>query len=476
MNTGTAHTAEPAAANDSTAPGLPSAMPVDGAVDVHNLLSPDFEHLPETGMECINTGVAKPVPDEKAGGHNEEEVQRLAEAFRIFNQASEELSSAYSALQTQVEQLTGELAEANGKLRRQYEEKAHLTEKLTTLLNELPAAVVLLDRNGLVDQANPAATQLFGTQMLGSDWQKHAARLQATEAAHEMQCEAIGEQSDPLGALRRLSVNEVELASGEGRLVLLHDVTQAHELKAQAARNERLAAMGELAAGLAHQLRTPLAAALLYVGNLQNVAQVEDAERQRIAGRAVDRLKHLEQLIRDTLLFARGETLGRVPVNVQAMLKEVAGTIEPLAQQHRVQFEVEIPAQPDIQLVGDEKALAGAIANLLENALQAASAAALANAPQVAQVRLSAQCAEGLWRIKVCDSGRGIDPALQEKLFQPFFTTRSEGTGLGLAIARGVARAHGGDISVSSRQGEGSCFELRLPYIAPNVTSQEHAS
>jgi len=104
-------------------------------------------------------------------------------------------------------------------------------------------------------------------------------------------------------------VNQAQLASGDGRLVLMHDITQAHALKTQAARNERLAAMGELAAGLAHQLRTPLAAALLYVGNLTHAAAMPDEDRQRIAVRAVERLKALERLIRDTLLFARGESL-----------------------------------------------------------------------------------------------------------------------------------------------------------------------
>lgn len=378
----------------------------------------------------------------------EEEAARLAEAFRIFNQASQELSDAYSALQGQVEQLTAELAEANGELRRQYEEKARLTDRLTTLLNELPAGVVVLDHDGRVIQSNPAARALLGGEAEGSGWPEVSARLVPTEAEDEFTL-AVHEQS------HRLSINRARLASGE--LVLMHDVTQAHQLKTKAARNERLAAMGELAAALAHQLRTPLAAALLYVGNLAQDNALPEADRQRIAARAVERLKALERLIRDTLLFARGESLGRERIEMSSLLDEVAGTIEALARARGVRFTY-LPAAAGAALVGDRKALAGAITNLLENGLQACEAGG--------EVRLQAQCDGQSWRVSVADTGRGIEAHLQERLFEPFFTTRSEGTGLGLAIARGVARAHGGEIELASSPGAGTCFRLTLPFAA----------
>ncbi len=411
--------------------------------------------LPSAAMSVQSSATAAPLPPLPGGAPlREEEVARLAEAFRIFNQASEELAEAYSALQGQVQQLTAELAEANGELRRQYEEKARLTEQLTTLLNELPAGVVVVDRDGTVIRANPAARQLLG-EAEGATWNELATRLVPTEAADECTLEA---DANP----RRLAVNQAQLASGDGRLVLMHDITQAHALKTQAARNERLAAMGELAAGLAHQLRTPLAAALLYVGNLTHAAAMPDEDRQRIAVRAVERLKALERLIRDTLLFARGESLGRERIEVGALLEEVAATIEALARVRGVRF-CYLPPRAGAALVGDRKALAGAITNLLENGLQAVDAGG--------EVRLAADCDGQAWHILVTDSGRGIDPKLQERLFEPFFTTRSDGTGLGLAIARGVARAHGGDVAVSSAPGAGTCFRLTLPFATQETTA-----
>ena len=266
---------------------------------------------------------------------------RLAEAFRIFNQASEELTAAYGALERQVESLTAELAAANA---------------------------------------------------------------------------------------------------------------EAERLREEAERNRRLAAMGEMAAQLAHQLRTPLAAALLYAGNLE-LPELADATRIAIAGKTVDRLKHLEHLIQDMLLFARGEVLGRETFAVSDLLADLGVTFEPLARKHGVQLDVRPPA--DCSVTGNRKALAGALTNLLENAMQAVATGG--------KVTMAAEQRAGQVALSVRDNGQGMTPDVVARLFEPFYTTRSDGTGLGLAIARGVARAHGGNIEVHSEPGVGTEFVITLP-------------
>lgn len=375
------------------------------------------------------------------------EAERLAEAFKLFNEVSAELSGAYSTLQAQVARLTEELAVANGELRRQYQEKAALTERLTLLLDALPAGVVVLDRDGRIEISNPAAADIFGEPLNGRDWaQLAAARLHPTEAEDEWQ---LGE-GEPA---RRVSLSASELDSAGGRIMLLGDITVAHRLKAQAERNERLAAMGEMAASLAHQLRTPLAAALLFAGNLQR-ADLPDAERIKCAGKTVERLKALERLIQDTLLFARGEVLGRERIEAGVLAAEAARNIEPLAREKGVEF-VSATLACTARLTGNRKALAGALTNLLENALEACEAGG--------RIELAVAADSAGVRFCVRDNGRGIDSAARARLFQPFFTTRAEGTGLGLAIARGVARAHGGSIELSSAPGQGAEFVFALP-------------
>jgi two-component system sensor histidine kinase FlrB len=348
---------------------------------------------------------------------------RLAEAFQIFNQVSEELTGAYARLEGQV---------------------AALTERMTLLQDALPAGVVVLDANGCVAEANAAAGRLLGRAPEGTAWADVERQWVATETPGEHVLDD-----------RRLAVTVTPLDSAGGRIVLLHDVTETHRLRAQAERHERLAAMGEMAAQLAHQLRTPLAAALLYAGNLENPDLAAES-RVSIAQKTVGRLKHLERLIQDMLLFARGEVLGRESFPVAELFTELAHTCEPLARARGAELHIEAE-DADTQLTGNRKALAGALTNLLENALQAVEAGG--------RVTLAARRQGEQMLLAVRDNGRGMPADVVARLFEPFFTTRSDGTGLGLAIARGVARAHGGAIDVRSAPGAGTEFTITLPLI-----------
>ena len=390
-----------------------------------------------------------PAPEMKA--------QELQRAFDVFNQVSLELTQAYETLQARVETLTAELAIANGELRRQYQEKEALSERLSLLLNALPAGVVALDSAAMVSEVNPVALQMFGAEIVSSNWSTVVqSRLMATDAPDEWQLEG-----------QRVAIAESPLDSAGGRLLLIHDITAAHELKANLERNQRLAAMGEMAASLAHQLRTPLATALLYSANLAQ-PELSDAARTRFAGKAAEQLKRLERLIQDVLLFARGESIGRDVIPAETLIADAAQTMEPLCRQKGVGFSVS-GALGDSIVTGSRKALGGALLNLLENALQACELCNESSGEQVAVVRLSAEIADRQLQIRVRDTGEGIPQETQERIFEPFFTTRGQGTGLGLAIALGVVRAHGGRIDVSSKPGEGAEFVISLPVGVPNT-------
>jgi two-component system sensor histidine kinase FlrB len=380
-----------------------------------------------------------PAPEIKA--------QELQRAFDVFNQVSLELTQAYEALQRRVESLTAELAVANGELRRQYQEKDALSERLSLLLQALPAGVVVLDSQSTVGEANPAALRMFGEAVIGCDWGVTAREvLQATDAPEEW-----------LLGKKRLSIAESPLDSAGGRILVIHDITAAHELKANLERNQRLAAMGEMAASLAHQLRTPLATALLYSANLAQ-PELSETARARFAGKATEQLKRLERLIQDVLLFTRGESIGRETIPAVSLVGEVVQTVEPLCREKGVEFGVNSDVGDTI-VMGSRKALSGALLNLLENALQACES--MEEGRRV--MRLAVEKNDRWLQISVRDSGPGIASETQARIFEPFFTTRGQGTGLGLAIALGVVRAHGGTIEVNSRPGEGAEFVMRLP-------------
>lgn len=389
-----------------------------------------------------------PIPDSEA------KTAELQRAFAMFNQVSAELTHAYEALQARVASLTEELAIANGELRRQYEEKEALSERLSSLLDALPAGVVLLDSAAGVVAANPAAMSMFGGDMVGRHWGDVVrASLEPTLTVGEW---LLGEA--------RVSIAESLLASAGGKILLIHDVTAAHRMKTELERNQRLAAMGEMAASLAHQLRTPLAAALLHTSNLGQPG-VPDALRARFSEKASGQLRRLERLIQDVLLFARGESIGRDVMAASDLLAEAAQTMEPLMREHGLAFAVK-DACEGAQIVGSRKALFGALINLLENAMQAT--------PAGGKICLTGNRRGDLLALAVRDSGPGIALETQVRIFEPFFTTKGQGTGLGLAIALGVARAHGGTIELFSEPGAGAEFVMTLPVGSAESEMEEH--
>ncbi len=385
---------------------------------------------------------------------SDNKTAELQRAFAMFNQVSAELTQAYEALQARVASLTEELAVANGELRRQFQEKEALSERLSSLLDALPAGVVLLDAAASVVAVNPAALSFFGPRIVGRHWGDVARDyLEPTLTVGEWLCGG-----------GRVSIAESALPSAGGKILLVHDVTAAHQMKSELERNQRLAAMGEMAASLAHQLRTPLAAALLYTSNLGQPGMADEA-RARFSDKATGQLRRLERLIQDVLLFARGESIGRDVIDAGDLLGEAAQTVEPLMREHGLEFAVLDHCEQAV-IVGSRKALFGALVNLLENAMQAT--------PAGGKICLTGNRRGDLLAIGVRDSGPGISRQTQVRIFEPFFTTKGQGTGLGLAIALGVARAHGGTIEVVSEPGQGAEFVMTLPVASAERERDEN--
>jgi len=384
--------------------------------------------------------------------HNQVDPKELEQAFSLFNEASAQLTGAYQELQQQVERLTGELAVANVELRRQLLEKEALSQRLSHLLSAMPAGVVVLDQQGTIIELNPAAQELLGESLMGRSWVEIAARaLGQTVVPHEWDLAPVS------GAVpRRVSISSSPLDAAGGQVLLIHDMTEAYKMQRELQRHQRLSAMGEMAAGLAHQLRTPLATALLYASHLKKLDLPEN-ERIRFADKVLARLRHLEHLIQDMLSFVKGEGGGQDVVRMSSVLVDLQQVMEPQMIERGLNFSIQDDSR-GAAVLGSRKALTGALLNLLENAMQACQ--------EGGHVSLRGEVVDdGQVSIAVVDNGKGIEVATQERLFEPFFTTRTDGTGLGLAIVRGVAEAHRGSVQVKSAPGCGSEFILRLPKL-----------
>ncbi len=248
----------------------------------------------------------------------------------------------------------------------------------------------------------------------------------------------------------KLAGTYLELQAQVARLT-----SELADANGELARRERLSALGEMAAQVAHQLRTPLATAVLYAGHLSR-PQISDADRIRFAEKTLSRLRYLERLIQDMLLFVKGARISSEAFPIGPLLDELSQILDPQATAKGVAFTLAC-GEPDGALKGDRQAIAGALINLLENALQACTAGGKVSLTLGGQGSPFAS-------FRVVDTGGGIPKAAQARLFEPFFTTRGEGSGLGLAIVRQVAEAHSGWVEWEERKGGGSCFTLFLPY------------
>lgn len=384
---------------------------------------------------------------------NTHAADRLETAFSLFNQASVELIDSYAKLQKDVASLSAQLELANLALVRQTSERVGLAERLALLLDALPAGVVECASDGRILSLNPAASEMLGNGWPGRLWDELMTTLSPADVAHGWWL------TDPLGVVRQIQVETRELPMG-GRIVLLHDNTRTQLLLRQLAAQERLAAMGQMMAGLAHQLRTPLSAAMLYAANLSEPGLPASA-RQRFAERTLERLRQLEGQIQDTLSYVRGDIMppGRVPLS--RLLDSVHHAVAGLAAARQVGFDIELQAAPDL-IMADEQTLASALICLVENAM--------AFSPAGSVVTLAVDLTEAGLSLCVIDCGAGVPPEMAERIFEPFVTTRTDGTGLGLALARQIVTQHGGTLHLDAGYADGAKFVITLPLI-PQTTN-----
>lgn len=317
-------------------------------------------------------------------------------------------------------------------------------ELLSEIFDEVPSGLILLDGTGRVARSNRAAVALLGESLDGRPWLEIIQRVFCLrpDDGHEVS----------LRNGRRVQISTQPLKQQEGQLLQITNLTETRRLQDQLSHMERLSALGKMAASLAHQIRTPLAAAMLYGANLANRTLSNEA-RGSFQKKLMDRLRDLETQVSDVLLFARnGEQQVVSAIELTELITSIERGAEAMLQQVGASLRIEMDSPP-IPLLANSSALASAINNLLANALQAGAT----------QLLISAHRTGDDVQVRVVDNGRGMSRELLARIFEPFYTTRSNGTGLGLAVVQSVVQAHQGKIEVASVEGEGSCFTLRLP-------------
>lgn len=379
-------------------------------------------------------------------------TRQLEQAFDIFNRMSDQLGSSYRELESRVATLTEELTAARSLRLKELAEKERLANRLSALLEVLPVGVVILDSDEKVREANPGATGLLGNPLIGVLWADVLAResVNLPDEAQEVE----------LQNGKRIILSERVLDAQGNQVILLTDVTDRHALQEWVNREKRLSALGEMVARLAHQIRTPLSSALLYMSHF-STSKLDDVQRSRVVNKISDRLKHMERLVNSMLNFVRGGSAGSDLIPLSALLDELKLIVAPqvLSKGGDVRFDFPIP---NITIKGNKEALLAALVNITENAI---------NIVDVPFIDITARNTEQWTEIYIRDNGPGIDPSVIDRIFDPFFTTRAEGTGLGLAVVAMTAKAHGGDVQVFNHDQGGAEFRLRLSRSGADKTN-----
>lgn len=235
-------------------------------------------------------------------------------------------------------------------------------------------------------------------------------------------------------------------------LVLHRAARRAQEAEAELRRRQALAAVGEMAAVLAHEIRTPL-------GSIKGNAQLigERAPEDDRARSIVDEAGRLERLVNGLLDYARPAPPHRVPTDPDALMERAAQLVAPQAASAAVDL-VTDPARSGASIEVDPDQLLQVLVNLLQNAIEASSSGA-PGGPVVVRARQSGS----EFRFTVLDSGVGLAPGSDAQIFRPFFTTKQRGTGLGLTISRRIVEEHGGKLELTPRKEGGLAATVELP-------------
>ncbi|ABD81452.1 sensor histidine kinase [Saccharophagus degradans] len=376
-------------------------------------------------------------------------LERLEAAFQFFNDTSSQLAQSYELLEKRVSSLTQELDEVSEAKQRAHKNEEKLAGRMQALLDFMPGGVIVLDHQGYIVESNPAARALLDDKLDGELWRHVISKCFAPRNDDGL------EVSTKTG--KRISIATSSM-DNHGQIILLTDQTETRELQRNLSRHERLSSMGKMVSALAHQIRTPLSAAILYAGHLTN-GSIAQAKKDTFAKKLLGRLQHMERTVRDMMLFVKSE----LPLNDVISLADLEVGLREASEVPILTSAAKITwrnTHPSTQIRCHREALISAIMNLINNAIQAS------DKPITILVNLSGS-PENLEPKRVCinvvDNGPGLDKSVLDSAMELFVTTKAHGTGLGLAVVQSVARAHGGTFSIMSPPECGTKATLILP-------------
>ncbi len=390
---------------------------------------------------------------------------------REVAQLRAQLRDARAVLGGELETFRAELESANQELRQANEQLERSRDRYIELYDYAPVAYLTLDRSGLITELNfPAATllgavrgQVVGRPLIGFVARESRAvllehvrrcRSEAGVIVSELLLRRKGSPALPI----ELSSRGADAASTATRFhTIMLDLTERRRIAEVLRRSERLAGLGTLTAGIAHEIKNPLHTILLTAQLLRrNAGAALVPDQVHAIEDIVQEVHRCDRIIRNMLLFARDEPTEKWPADANVLVRRV----KTMASTCELKCELTIQLAPEALWVrANPTELERVLLNLITNAAHAAGSGG--------KIELATRGRDGEAYITVSDNGAGIPPEHLPHVFEPFFTTRrgQGGTGLGLSMVHGIVTEHAGTIHVESNPGHGTRFVIRIPLI-----------
>ncbi len=394
-----------------------------------------------------------------------EQLQVLEEAFSLFSAQSGELKHAYTELKQEAERINLALEEANRELEQKLRELDEANNFQRSILQSIPTAVVVTNLDGTVCAFNPAAELMWGVrkeEAIGSDFRRvMGAHAHLLEGALAGCCRQETLRRDLRGGKERIISSTaciVEDSGGRpiGGIQLDRDMTRLRNLESQLYHQEKLADLGKMAAGLAHEIRKPLNGIKGFASILKRHV-ADDDRQQRYVGNIIGAVERLSGMLDRLLGFAKPDAVRIGPCDLKAAAEEIAEFLRAECSGTMADIGVSVPDDARTVMADPDK-LRQVLLNLAKNGLEALEG------PGEVRIEARAESTDGQRRVRVivADTGRGIPREKLDAVMEPFYTEKENGTGLGLSIVQRILALHDTRLTIDSRPGAGAAVHFVL--------------
>ena len=420
-------------------------------------------------------------PMTSAGKENSKDIEALIKKMEAFTEVAEQLQRSYDELQVRIKKLDLELADKNKELEKNLVEKEEVKNYLNDILESLTNGVIVVDRSGRITTFNQTAGNLTGLKpqnCLGKTlkevfrfdlFENLVSRLEKNRRETAYQDQDITTPDKKI-IHARVSASPVwDNHGGQiGTVLILQDRTDLRRLEEFAHRNQRLREMGEMAAGIAHEIRNPLGSIELFASLLKKDLE-GDPEKAKLVQHIRAGVQNMDRIISTLLLFAKSSQPSRQQCDINLLLSELLEGLDDIRVPDNIKV-IRDFGKEEMLANGDRELLRQVFPNLIRNAIQAM--------PDGGELRLQTEKAlipvsgsesgkdagaRKFITVTVTDTGGGICADDLSKIFNPFFTTKNKGTGLGLAISHNIIKAHQGTIEAVSEEGKSTSFRVKIP-------------